>query len=34
MLKDLPMGRGEVTSMDIEALALGNKGETAVEIPA
>jgi putative transposase len=30
----LPTRRGEVTSMDMAALALGNKGETAVEIPA
>ncbi|MDR2536588.1 MAG: hypothetical protein LBD29_11225 [Treponema sp.] len=27
-------GRGNVTSMDMAAPALGSKGETAVEIPA
>jgi hypothetical protein len=31
---NLPTRRGNVTSMDMEALALGNRSETAVEIPA
>ncbi|MDR2534880.1 MAG: transposase [Treponema sp.] len=31
---NLPTRRGEVTSVDMAALALGSKGETAVETPA
>jgi putative transposase len=30
---NLPARRGEVTTVDMEALALGNKGETAAETP-
>ncbi|MDR0524649.1 MAG: transposase [Spirochaetaceae bacterium] len=32
--KRIPVQRGELTSADMAALALGNKSETAVEIPA
>jgi hypothetical protein len=31
LLKDLPMQRGEVTSVDRADLAFGNNSETAVE---
>ncbi|MDR2536542.1 MAG: hypothetical protein LBD29_10990 [Treponema sp.] len=31
---NLPTRRGEVTSVDMEAPALGSKGETAAETPA
>ncbi|MDR2536351.1 MAG: hypothetical protein LBD29_10025 [Treponema sp.] len=32
--KIIPMQHGEVTSVDMGALVLGSKGETAVETPA